>query len=167
MSRAFLKESTLEEPEVRPRGLSALPPGAKNLLTPQGADRLRSKLDELVGRRAAITAKTSDDGKREIMLLDERIRPLEATLRTAEIVPPPPQAEQTEVKFGATVTVTDSKGQQAKYRLVGIDEARPELGEVSYLSPIARALLNAKVGTKVPFRFPKGQSELEIISVAY
>jgi len=166
MSRAFLKESTLEEPEVRPRGMLALPFGAKNLLTPEGAERLRSELDALAQERAAIGAKGSDEGKRALQLIDERLRPLADTLRTAEVIPAP-TGDHSQVKFGAKVQVRDSAGTTSDYRLVGIAEARPERGEVSYLSPIAQALLNARVGTKVPFRFPRGATELEILSIEY
>jgi transcription elongation factor GreB len=166
MSRAFLKESTLEEPEVRPRGLSALPLGAKNLLTQAGMDRLRSELDALAQERAAVTSKDTDEGKRALQLIDERMRPLVDTLRTAEIVPPP-TGDRSQVKFGAKVQVRERSGTVSDYRLVGVAEARPELGEVSYLAPIAQALLNARVGDKVPFRFPRGATELEILSIEY
>jgi transcription elongation factor GreB len=167
MSRAFLKESTLEEPEIRPRGLSGLPPGAKNLLTPRGARRLRSELDQLLKQRAAYSADRSEEDKREIMLLDERIRPLNAALATAEIVPPPSLSDTNQVKFGAAVTVRDPQGRHSDYRLVGLAESHPEEGDISYLSPLAQALLNARLGEKVPFRFPKGQSQLEIVAIAY
>ncbi len=166
MSRAFLKESTLEEPEVRPRGLSALPLGAKNLLTPEGAERLRSELDSLARERAAVAAKDSDEGKRALQLIDERLRPLADTLRTAETVPPP-TGDRSQVKFGAKVRVRDRSGTSSDYRLVGVAEARPELGEVSYLAPIAQALLNARVGDKVAFRFPRGATELEVLRIEY
>lgn len=166
MSRAFLKESTLEEPEVRPRGLSPLPLGVKNLLTPSGAERLRTELDALAQERAAVTAKDTDEGKRTVQLIDERMRPLADTLRTAEIVPPP-DGGSTQVTFGAKVRVRDQAGAISEYRLVGVAEARPELGEVSYLAPIAQALLHARLGQKVPFRFPRGATELEILGVEY
>jgi transcription elongation factor GreB len=166
MSRAFLKESTLEEPEVRPRGLSALPLGAKNLLTPEGTERLRSELDALAQQRAAVTAKDSDEGKRALQLIDEKLRPLAETLRTAETVSPP-TGDRSQVKFGAKVHVRERSGTTSNYRLVGVAEARPEQGEVSYLAPIAQALLNARVGDKVTFRFPRGATELEILSVEY
>ena len=166
MSRAFLKESTLEAPEVRPRGLSALPLGAKNLLTPAGAERLRSELNALAQERAAVTAKDSEEGKRALQLIDERMRPLADTLRTAEIVPPP-TGNRTQVTFGAKVRVRDRLGAISDYRLVGVAEARPEQSEVSYLAPIAQALLHARVGQKVPFRFPRGATELEILGIEY
>lgn len=172
MSRAFLKESTLEEPDVRPRGVSALPPGAKNFLTASGRARLERELDDLRRQRAAAAAGAPrEDGRppasADILRLDERIRPLERSLQTAEVVPPPPPAERDRVRFGATVTVRDRHGEESSYRIVGVDEADPAQGAVSYLSPIAQALLNAHLGQRVPFRFPKGRAELEIVAIRY
>jgi transcription elongation factor GreB len=86
------------------------------------------------------------------------------SLATAEVIAPSgPGPEQ--VHFGSTVTVRDGRGVESVYRIVGVDEADFERNEVSWLSPIARALMNAKVGQKVPFKFPSGATELEIVKI--
>lgn len=171
MSKAFTKEDDAGEAFV-PRPVSVLPPGARNLLTPGGAKKLEDERAALLARRPVLLATTGESGlqgadaKEELARLDQRLGQLEESLRRAEIVPPPsPPHDQ--VKFGATVTVRDLKGQASVYRIVGPDEADLAQEEVSHVSPIARALLNARVGDKVPFRFPAGATQLEILSVEY
>ncbi|HVW22789.1 MAG TPA: GreA/GreB family elongation factor [Opitutaceae bacterium] len=167
MSRAFLKESTLEEPEVRPPGLSALPAGARNLMTPEGLARLRERLAGLAALRAERSREAGEEARRELMLLDERIRPLERSVRTAEAVAPPPPAERDRVRFGAAVAVRDPQGSESRYRIVGVDEADPERGDISYLSPLARALINRRAGEKATVASPRGPLALEVVSVSY
>jgi transcription elongation factor GreB len=167
MSRAFLKESTLEEPEVRPPGLSALPAGARNLMTPEGIAALRDRLAGLAAQRAQRARETGEEAKRELMLLDEQIRPLERSLRTAEAVPPPPAPSRDRVRFGATVTVRDEQGAESRYRIVGVDEADPEQGRISYLSPLARALIDRGAGEQATVASPRGPRALTVVALAY
>ena len=87
-------------------------------------------------------------------------------MHSAEIVPPP-AAPQDQVRFGATVTVRDRSGGQSRYRIVGIDETDLDLGWVSFLSPIAQALLNGRLGEWVRFRLPAGDEELQILGIDY
>lgn len=167
VSRAFLRESTLEEPEVRPTGRSPLPQGSRNLITAAGLRELTHRLNALARQRAERAGDRSEEGRRELMLIDEELRPIERSVRTAEVVPPPPPGAQRRVRFGATVTVRDQEGEESRYRIVGADEADPSIGDVSYLSPIAQALLNAQLHQRVPFRFPSGQALLEIVAIRY
>lgn len=169
MSRAFLKESTLEEPEVRPKGNSVLPPGAKNLMTAAGRAKLQAEFESLAKRRAETAARTGsgeEEAKREIMLLDERLRPLQRSLETADVVGPPPESERDQVRFGASVTVRDG-AESTTYRIVGVDEADPSKNEISHLSPLARALINAKPGDRIPFQLPRKSTLLEVVAVRY
>ncbi len=104
--------------------------------------------------------------------MDARIAELDAILASAEIVPLPAEAEQDRVAFGATVTVRDAgrrKGgsEDERYRIVGVDEADFDRDEVSWLAPIAKALLGARRGERVRFTFPSGEKELEIVAIAY
>jgi transcription elongation factor GreB len=71
------------------------------------------------------------------------------------------------LRFGATVTVREQSGEEATYRIVGTDESDPDRGWVSWLSPIARALMNAQLGERIRFKFPAGEEELEIVNIAY
>ena len=157
MSKAFTRESD-EAPKERsaPPLRSLLPPGAKNYLTPDGARRLQNELVALLQQRAHTSSPPS---------LEQRILRLRQGLESAVVVAPPPPWEQ--VRFGATVTVRQANGEQSQYRIVGVDETDVERGWVSWLSPIARALLNARPGDRVRFRFPAGEEQLEIIGVTF
>ncbi len=167
MSRAFVRESD-DRPEL-PMALpeSVLPPGAKNYLTTDGAERLREELRRLVELQRPPLAAASDDAdvKRRLLLLDQRIQKLEQSLQSAEVVQPP--AESDVVRFGATVTVRRADGEEDAYRIVGVDEVDLDRDWVSWLSPIAKALLNAHLGERVTFRFPSGEEQLEIVRISY
>jgi transcription elongation factor GreB len=169
MSRAFVRESDVPQLPELPPLVSPLPPGAKNFLTAAGAARLQAELAGLLGEqrpRFAAAAPDDLDAKRELQLLDQRIRYLQASLRTAEVVAvtaPPP----TVVQFGATVTVREAGAEPETYRIVGVDETDLGAGRVSWLSPLARALLNAHVGDRVALRTPRGTRELDVVRLAY
>jgi transcription elongation factor GreB len=171
MSKAFTKEDDAGDVLV-PRPISPLPPGARNHLTAAGARRLREELAKLEAERPGLLARVGEagmrgaDAKERLQHLEQRIAYLQQSLQSAEVavVPPPPHDV---VRFGATVTVRDQRGEETTYRIVGVDETNLDRNEVSWLSPIARALLNARVGQKVPFRFPAGAAQLEIVRIAY
>jgi len=159
MSKAFTREDDSEESPVVSRAVSTLPPGVKNYLTRDGAERLRKELRDLVEIAAS-------DGKRKSASVEQRIALLQASLESAVVVePPPPPWDR--VRFGATVRVRERNGNEAKYRIVGVDEMDIDRGWVSWRSPIAMALLNSKVGQRVRFRIPAGEEELEIVSIDY
>jgi transcription elongation factor GreB len=155
MSKAFTRESD-DAPDLGPiRPIAALPPGVKNYITAAGAQKLRDELERLVKAERPRPAS-----------LDQRIAQLESALRSAVIVPVPEKPWE-EVRFGATVTVRDHTGEEERYRIVGIDEVDVDRGCVSWRSPLATAVLNARIGQRVRFRVPAGQRELEIVSIAY
>jgi transcription elongation factor GreB len=169
MSKAFLRESEFGDIPNLPPPTSPLPPGAKNYVTPRGAEQLRRRLARLTDEeRPSLVAESTVDAeaKRALQALDHRIRYLRESLRTAEIVPPPAERDGV-VRFGATVTVRGIDGERSTYRLLGVDEAQPERGWVSWTSPIARALMNARQGERVKFSTPSGLQELEIEEVHY
>jgi transcription elongation factor GreB len=168
MSKAFLRESDFDELPTLPTPAALLPPGTKNYLTPTGAQRLRNELAQLVDHeRPRLIARASDpETKRDLQALDLRIRHLAESLRSAEIVPPPERPDGV-VRFGASVTVREENGVEARYRLVGADETDPGQGSVSWISPLGRALLQARQGDRVVFRAPSGTKTLEIRSVEY
>lgn len=169
MSKAFTREEN-EGPDTAdlPPTTSALPPGAKNYITRAGADRLREELARLLEIERPRLSALSDDGeaKRKLSILDQRIFQLEQSLQTAEVISHASGPTQ-RVTFGATVTVRDELQEESVYRIVGVDEVDAERGWVSWLSPIARALINAKVGEEVRFKFPSGEQRLKIVSVIY
>ncbi len=167
MSKAFTRESDRPEDEsssIRLRPI--LPPGAKNYLTQRGAEQLREELRRrLEIERPSLTRSPQQD-QAGLHSLNQRIAQLEQSLGAAVIVPaPPPPWDQ--VRFGATVSVRNRDAIETTYRIVGIDETDADRNWVSWLSPIAKALLNARLGERIRFRFPAGEEEMEIIKISY
>jgi transcription elongation factor GreB len=169
MSKAFTRESDdLPERSSPLRLPSLLPPGVKNYLTPDGARQLQEELSRLVefDRPTAAAAPDGSVARQQIETLNQRIQHLQQCLHEAEIVlPPAPPWNQ--VRFGATVKVRDGSGGESCYRIVGAGETDSDRGWVSWLSPIARALLNARLGQRVHFKFPSGEELLEIMNISY
>ena len=168
MSRAFVRESD-DRPELPiARQPSALPAGAKNYLTPDGAERLRRELRRAIEEERPALASASEDPemKRRLLVLEQRIQQLEQSLQSAEIVAASVGPADV-VRFGATVTVKRADGVEDNYRIVGVDEIDLDRGWVSWAAPIAKALLNAKLGERVRFRFPSGEEQLKIVRISY
>ena len=169
MSRAFVRESDFPQLPELPALASPLPPGAKNYLTPAGAEQLRQELARLREReRPRLAAAPADDidAKRELQILDQRIRYLQESLRTAEVADVTPGPTDV-VRFGTTVTVREASGAETRSRIVGVDETNLDRNWVSWLSPIARALMNAKPGDRVQLKAPRGTRSLEVVKVEF
>ena len=175
MSKAFTKEDDAADPGSPRRLPSPLPPGARNYITPEGAKRLRAELDRLVDHErpeavagaAAPRAAAAPGADDRLQALDERIHQLRRSLESAVVVNPPAGDTDT-VRFGASVCVRgEPDGEIARYRIVGVDEVDVERGWISWVSPIAKALLAARVGDHVPVALPSGEKVLEIVDVAY
>lgn len=181
MSKAFTKESDeddddLDRPEFR------IPPGTKNYITPQGYQRLRDELFALIDverpevvRTVSWAASNGDRsengdylyGKKRLREIDRRIRFLTKRLDIAEIVDPAAQPNKDQVFFGAQVRYATLSGAEQMIRIVGVDEAEPLNGLVSWVAPIARALTKGRVGDLVPLRTPGGDEEVEILEIRY
>ncbi len=157
--------------------------GAGNYVTPTGYARLQAEFNQLlkVERPAVVNivswAAGNGDrsengdyiyGKKCLREIDRRLRFLSKRIDTAIVVDPATREETLDqVFFGATVTVADEDGEEATYSIVGIDEADPSRGRISWVSPLARALLKAERGAAVRFQVPGGWRELEIVTIAY
>ena len=169
MSKAFTRDENEgpDIPDVMPT-VSPLAPGAKNYITPGGAQKLRDELQRLVEIRRPELAEARDDpdAKRQLARLDQRIMQLEESLQSAEIVTTPGGPADV-VRFGASVTVREPDGSETSYRIVGVDETDADKNWVSWMSPIAKALLNGKRGERIRFKFPSGEETLEIIEISY
>jgi transcription elongation factor GreB len=169
MSKAFTRDEN-EGPEIPdvPPTASVLSPGSKNYITAQGAQKLRDELQKLVEvtRPELVDARDDPDAKRQLARLDQRIRQLEESLQAAEIVDPKAGPADV-VRFGARVTVRESSGEETTYRIVGVDETDADNNWVSWMSPIAKALLNGKRGQRIRFKFPSGEETLEIEEISY
>jgi transcription elongation factor GreB len=168
MSKAFTRESDDLPDAPMPLWSRPASPATKNYLTPAGARRLQEELTRLADIEHPMAEALSDaaERKRQLQALRQRMAYLHQNLQTAKVVPPPTAPWNT-VKFGATVTVRDRIGRETSYRIVGIDEADADRDWVSWQSPLARALLNARLGQRVRFQSPDGEAELEIVAIAY
>ncbi len=167
MSKAFTREDDAPETPVVARRVSSLPPGTQNLMTPDGALRLKTELAQVQTAREQLLATRGDPDKpQKLAALEQRALLLDDCLRTASVVQPPATPDD-RVRFGAVVTVREPDGTETRHRIVGVDEVDFDRGWVSWLSPIAKALLNKRVGQRVRLRVPSGEKDLEITGVAY
>jgi transcription elongation factor GreB len=159
-----------------------LPAGAKNYITPGGYRKLKEELEQLwrVERPALVQtitwAASNGDrsengdyiyGKKRLREIDRRVRFLRKRMERAEIVDPARRGECDQVFFGATVMICDGKGCESAYSIVGVDEADAGSGLISWVSPLARALLKSREGEVAVLHTPAGVQELEILSVTY
>ncbi len=169
MNKAFTKET--ESEEALPEFVDALPPGTKNYMTPEGAARLADELAELrdVERPRLVKAETEASSKKRLREVDQRIQFIVKRLQITEVVDQSKRKNREQVFFGASVTYADADGDGAEHmvRIVGVDEARHEMGEVSWVSPIARALNGAWQGDVVKLSRPGGAEEIEILKIEY
>ena len=183
MNKAFTKESDGDGDDDD--GAAALPPlpaGARNYLTPQGYARLRAELLGLLdGERPKVVetvswaAKNGDRsengdylyGKKRLREIDRRIRFLTRRLDIAEVADPSLHHGSDQVFFGAAVTFVNASGLERTITIKGIDEADNLAGEVSWVSPVARALLKARVGDEVLLTTPLGAERIEVLAVRY
>jgi len=180
MSKAFSKETEPEDLEIEE--VDSLPAGFKNYITPNGFSRLQAELKQLrsverpkVVETVAWAAGNGDRsengdyiyGKKRLREIDSRMRFLLKRLEIAEVVDQSQQKNHDQVFFGATVTYVNKVGDEKTIRIVGVDEARLEFSEVSWVSPIARALLTAWEGDIVKVRTPNGLEEIEVVEISY
>jgi transcription elongation factor GreB len=162
--------------------LAPLPAGSPNYMTPAGFRRLDEELKQLsrverpkiveVVSWAAGNGDRSENGdyiygKRRLREIDRRIRFLRKRLEASKIVDPAQQTNRDKVFFGATVTYAAAQGGELTVKIVGVDEADFEQGQISWVSPIARALMRASVGDSVKVRTPAGLETIEILAISY
>jgi transcription elongation factor GreB len=181
MSKAFTKESDSADDDDELQ-LPPLPAGGKNYITPQGFATLRAELKELVEVErpkivdavhwAASNGDRSENGdylygKKRLREIDRRIRFLIKRLEIAVVADPALHTGCTQIFFGARVTYVDQLDVQRTVRIVGIDEANSALGEVSWISPIARTLLKAHEGDVLKLVMPDRIDEIEVLRVRY
>jgi transcription elongation factor GreB len=182
MNKAFTKEREDGDDEDDDLGLPSVPAGSKNYITPAGYQRLRGELMTLldderpkVVEAVSWAAKNGDRsengdyiyGKKRLREIDRRIRFLTKRLDIAEVADPSVHHGSDQIFFGATVTYANSKGEERTITIKGIDEVDNLHGEVSWIAPIARALLKAREGDEVQLMTPGGAETLEVLEVRY
>ncbi len=182
MSKAFTKETEAAAPDAP----GSLPRDLKNYVTPNGLRLLRDEFDLLrrverpkVVETVAWAAGNGDRsengyyiyGKKRLREIDRRLRFLIKRIESADVVDPARQKNRDRVFFGATVTYVDADGgaddAESTLRIVGIDEASVAAGVVSWVSPIARALMKAEEGDVVTLSTPSGVKRIEVVKIAY
>jgi len=182
MNKAFTREVDREDEEDDDVAAPLLPLGAKNYITVAGYQRLREELMTLLDEErpkvvevVSWAAKNGDRsengdylyGKKRLREIDRRIRFLTKRLDIAEVVDPSLHHGNEQVFFGATVRYASDHGEERTIRIIGVDEAESAQGEVSWIAPIARALLKARVGDEVRLTTPRGVEVLEVLEVRY
>ncbi|KYC29164.1 Transcription elongation factor GreB [Sterolibacterium denitrificans] len=185
MNKAFVREDAGEEGENLPAGAPSLPAGSVNYMTPAGHRRLREEFEQLVKVErpalvqvvswAAGNGDRSENGdyiygKKRLREIDWRIRYLSKRLDSAVVVDPQEQENLEQVFFGATVTLidlADAGMSETTYQIVGVDEADAGVGRISWIAPLARALMKAREGDVVSFQSPAGRRELEVVEIFY
>lgn len=182
MSKAFTKESDGADDDDAEGGAPPIPKGAKNYITPAGWKRMQDELRWLLREErprvtevvswAAGNGDRSENGdyiygKKRLREIDRRIRFLNKRMEIAEIVDPSRQPNRDKVFFGAAVTYAREDGTEKTVTIMGVDEAVLEQGQISWVSPVARALLKAEVGDLVRLRTPAGDEELEVLAISY
>ncbi len=179
MSKAFTHETEADDDDIT---LPPLPAGGKNYITPQGYASLRAELFALIDDErprivdivhwAASNGDRSENGdyiygKKRLREIDRRIRFLTKRLEIAEITDPSVHHGGNQVFFGATVTYVDEVDVSRTVTIMGIDEADSLKAQVTWVSPIARALLRAREGDLVKLTTPVGVQEVEVVTVSY
>lgn len=183
MSKAFTKETDSDGDDDGGESTApALPGGSKNYMTPAGYARLRDELLQLMDEErpkvveavhwAAKNGDRSENGdylygKKRLREIDRRIRFLTKRLEIAEVTDPSVHHGSDQVFFGATVRYVDETGDERSVTILGIDEADSAQSQVSWISPIARALLKSREGDVVKLVTPGGAHEVELLSVSY
>lgn len=188
MNKAFVRESQQDDEGLgeESEAPSGLPAGSKNYMTARGHAALRTELKHRVERErpdlvqvvawAASNGDRSENGdyiygKKRLREIDRRIRFLMKRLETAVVVDPGQQQNVEQVFFGATVTVRDLDGNESgvdqTFQIVGVEEADATHGLISWISPLARALLKAREGDVVRVQSPAGVRELEVVAIRY
>ena len=182
MNKAFTKESDQDDDEDQDASAPPLPAGLKNYITPAGFKRLKDEALHLLDKErpelvkvihwAASNGDRSENadyiyGKRRLREIDRRIRFLTKRMDVAAVVNPAEREETDQVFFGATVAVVGRDGTKKTYSIVGIDETDLSRGRISWISPLAKALIKARDGDTVIVRTPGGDEALEIVGVEY
>ena len=179
MSKAFTKDTDADDEDI---ALPPLPAGGKNYMTPAGYARLRAELLDLIDSErpkvvevvhwAASNGDRSENGdyhygKKRLREIDRRIRFLTKRLEIAEISDPAVHHGSDQIFFGAEVAYVDAQGLERTVTILGIDEANSALGQVSWISPVARVLLKTRVGDEVNLVTPQGVQLIEVLKVSY
>ena len=182
MNKAFTRETDGDDEDAALSPALKLPPGSKNYITPAGHARLVAEQEYLIREErprmvevvawAASNGDRSENGdylygKKRLREIDRRIRFLNKRLDNAQVVDPTAQGNNEQIFFGATVTLSFDGEPEQTFAIVGIDEADASSGRISWISPLARALIKSRAGDSIRFQTPAGVREIEVVEVRY
>lgn len=165
MSKGFVKEDGQEEvPVVPPR--APLPAGVTNYVTPAGMSALLKEQGELIADKDGLRTSSESETRIATQVLNMKLRLLDARIASAVLVDPESSAGD-QVRFGSTITLRAGDDTRLQtYQIVGVDEADVSQGKISFISPIAKAMLNSSVGDEASIKLPAGQRKLTLIAIA-
>jgi transcription elongation factor GreB len=166
MSRGFVKEDDQEEIPLVPQR-AYLPEGVTNFVTPEGMNQLLEERQILNNEKEDLTAINENERRIALNFINAKLQLLNNRIATARIVNPAEQP-QNEIRFGALVTLRETTSKKVQsFQIVGVDEADISKGKISFVSPLARAMINKKKGDNINFKRDKENISFEILNIAY
>jgi len=166
MSRGFVKEDDQEEVPIVPQR-AYLPAGVTNLVTRSGMDQLLAEQQVLISERENLSSSNENEKRIALNFINAKLQLLNDRIAEAKVIDLKGQPKN-EIRFGATVTLkTETSGKVQVFQIVGVDEADISKGKISFISPLARALINKKTGDKVTLKRPGEETVYTIVEIAY
>ena len=166
MSRGFVKEDDQEEIPIVPQR-AYLPDGVTNFVTRAGMDQLLAEKQMLIDEKNNLSSTSENEKRIALNFINEKLQLLNNRIAEAKVVDLKEQP-QNEIRFGATVTLkTESSGNIRIFQIVGVDEADIVKSKISFISPLAKALINKKAGDKITLKRDRDEIVFEIMNIAY
>jgi len=166
VSRGFVKEDDQEEVPIVPQR-AFLPDGVPNFVTPAGLEQLLAEKKDLILEKETISTANENEKRIAVNFINAKLQLLESRINDARIIDPEKQPTD-EVRFGATVTLNiPATGRKQIFQIVGVDEADIAKGKISFLSPLAKAMINKKTGEKITLKRDNGEAVFEVVKITY
>ena len=165
MSRGFVKEDDQEEIPLVPQRAN-LPSGVPNFVTPAGLEQLLNEREELIRERDSQTAGSEDEKRITMNFINAKLQLLNNRISEARVINPGEQP-QNEIRFSAYVTLKTEASKIQTFQIVGVDEADISKGKLSFISPLAKLLINKKIGDKIVLRRDNKDTIFEIVKISY
>ena len=166
MSRGFVKDGDQEEVPMVPQR-AYLPDGVPNFVTPAGLEQLLAEKQDLILEKETISTANENEKRIAVNFINAKLQLLESRINDARIIDPEKQPTD-EVRFGATVTLNiPATGRKQIFQIVGVDEADIAKGKISFLSPLAKAMINKKTGEKITLKRDNGEAVFEVVKITY
>ena len=166
MSRGFVKEDDQEEVPIVPQR-AFLPVGIPNFVTPAGIEQLLAEKQMLINERDKLSSTNENEKRIAVNFINAKLQLLNDRIANARIIDPKGDT-QDEIRFGATVTLkNEGSGKIQVFQIVGVDEADIAKGKISFISPLAKELINNKAGDKITLKLDRGEAVFEIVDISY